>query len=353
MRTRWALTAFGALAGWAMLGSVSAAAPEPALATKAAEYRKLEQEHTLDALIEAVKQSTVSAQVPGRVVEINFDVDDFVPAGTVIIRLKNTEQRAGVEAAEASLREAQARHTEAETEHRRIADIYEKRLVAKAALDKAEADLAAARERLEAARATVKAAREQLGYTVITAPYSGVVVKRHIEIGEMASAGQPLMTGFSLDELRATATIPQNLIGAVRQHRQARILLPGQPGGIKAQALTFFPYADADSHSFRVRIALPRGVEGLYPGMVVKAALTTGMENRLVVPQTAVAHRSEVSAVYVVTAKGQVGFRQVRIGRRTGDGEVEILSGLEAGERVALDPVRAGIVLKQQRAGAR
>ncbi len=294
------------------------------------------QEHEFDALVEAVNQSTVSAQTSGRVVEINVDVDDFVEQGTVILRMRSAEQRAGVAAAEAHAREAQA-------EFDRVSDLVQRQLVAKATYDKAEAAL-------KAAKAALAQAREGLGYTVVRAPYSGFVVERHIEVGETANPGQPLMTGISLNALRATASVPQAHIATVRALSRARVTLPNGER-IEGKSLTISPFADPQTHTFKVRVDLPEGEQkGVYPGMFAKVAFATGEAQALLVPVQAVVHRSEVTGVYVVDAQDKVIFRQIRAGARHGD-RLEVLAGLSAGERVALDPIRAGVHLKEQRAG--
>ena len=115
---------------------------------------------------------------------------------------------------------------------------------------------------------------------------------------------------------------------------------------IAATKLTFFPYADPQSNVFKVRVYLPLKTEGLYPGMFVKTAFRIGEEIRLTVPQQALVQRGEVSAVYVVK-DDRISLRQVRPGRIEGD-RIEILAGLEPDEQVALDPIQAGIYLKQQ-----
>lgn len=316
------------------------------LAVVTVQARTTQQERVFDAVIEAVHQSTVSAQIVGRVVEINYDVDDFVPKGSVILRFRDSEQRARVEQAQASLQEAKARLTEAQDEYSRVKDIYAKKLVAKAELDKAEAGLKAARARVEAAEARLAEAREQLDHTVIKAPFAGVVTARHVELGETVGVGQPLMAGFSFEHLRATTQIPQAFVGAVREHGRARVVLPGGDS-VAAGSLRVFPFADEQSHAFNVRVNLPQGDHGVYPGMFVKVAFVTGVEERLLVPAGAVVKRSELTGVYVLGADGRLSLRQVRIGARHGD-QVEVLAGLEAGEQVALDPIAAGIALKQQ-----
>lgn len=346
--TRSLLLLWGLL--FAAPGSIVAAGPPFPVAE--AKLQTLPVEQVLDGVVEAVNQSTVSAQTAGRVEEIMVDVNDFVPQGAPIIRLRNIEQRAGLDQAQANLREAQARHLEAQAEYNRIRGVYEKQMVSRAQMDTATAAFDAAKARLEAAQAGVAQAKESLGYTTVNAPYGGIVLQRHVQLGETVQPGKPLMTGFSLDELRVVVSVPQRLIVPVRQYKQARVFPPNGGTGIPAEKLTFFPYADPQSNVFKVRVYLPKKTQGLYPGMFVKAALRVGEDNRLVVPRPALVQRGEVSGVYVAK-DAKVSLRQVRPGRIEGE-VVEILAGLEAGEQVALDPIRAGVYLKdrqQQPAG--
>ena len=322
-------------------------------ATATADYHEVADEHLFDAVIEAVQKATVTAQTSGRVLDVYFDVEDYVPKDGVLLRIRDTEHGARVAQAEASLKEAQARVKEAQDQYQRMQDLFDKQHVSKADMDRAQADLDAARARVEAARANLQQAKEQLGYTIVRAPYSGIVVERHVESGESVNPGQPLMTGFSLERLRAVTVVPQNLIEQVRDQAQARILVSGQgERQILAEKLTFTPYADQQTHTFQVRVDLPEGELGIYPGTFVKVGFVTGRARRLMVPVAAVAFRSEVRGVYVVKDDGTVSLRQVRVGRARGD-QIEVLAGLGAGERIALDPVAAAVYLKRSEAEAR
>lgn len=327
----------GGIVALAGLGSAAAESQLP-FEVAAAESRTVVREAVVNAVIEAVQRATVSAQTSGRVVEVNFDTDDYVTKGSVLIRFRDAEQRAALKA-------AQARYSEAEAEFNRIKDIYEKQLVAKAAFDRAEAAF-------KAARAGLDQAQEQIEHTVVRAPYSGIVVKRHIEVGEVANPGQALMTGLSLERLRAVADVPQAYIDTLRNLSRARVLVPDGAGSVEGSKLTISPYADPVSHTFKVRVDLPPGQHGVYPGMFAKVAFAVGEESRLLVPAAAVVHRSEVTAVYVVGEGDHIALRQIRAGRTLPDGSMEVLAGLAAGERVALDPIRAGIHLKGQRGGS-
>lgn len=308
--------------------------------------------YVADARIEAVHKATVAAETTGRIKEIYFDVDDVVEAGSILIRFTDTEQRAQLSRAQAAKKEAEARLNEAQEEHTRITAIYAQRLVPKSAMDKADADLKAARQRVIASEAGVKQAQEQLEYTVVRAPYAGIVVERHVNVGEPVRPGSPLMTGFSLAKLRATASVSQSVVEAVRQHSQAAISVNSvkAPVLVSGKAITIYPYADSVTHSFTVRMQLESVPEGFYPGMFAKATFTIGEKSGLFVPASAVVFRSEVTAVYVIDDQGRLSFRVVRLGHRLDD-RLQILAGLDEGELVAVDPVHAGILLKEQRSG--
>lgn len=324
------------------------------LVTASAESRNLPREYRLDGLVEAVNRTTVSAQTQGQVEEILYDVDDYVDKNAVLVRLKDTEHRTQVTQAAADLKSATARLQQAKDEFARVEGLYKKKNVSDSAMDQATADLTSAQAALEAATARLEQAREQLAYTQIRAPYSGIVTHRHVQLGEIASPGAPVMSGISLDELRVIVDVPQSVIPSVRggpkKGALARVYLPdGQ--AIETSKVTIFPFADLGSNTFKVRIDLPAETSGqlraLFPGMFVKTGFVVGEKRELTVPKAAVVQRSEVTGVYVVTEGDHVHFRQVRLGRALPDAEV-VLAGLIEGERVALDPIAAGALLKSQ-----
>jgi RND family efflux transporter MFP subunit len=314
--------------------------------TATASYQLAPRERIWDGTIEAVNRATVSSQTSGRVAEIVYDVDDFVEAGAIIMRFTDTEQRAALANARAAAQEARARFAEAESDHKRISAMFENGTVARARYDQARANFNAAEARLESALSGVASADEQLEYTIVRAPYAGIVSERHVEVGEMVRPGQPLMSGLSLESLRVSVDVPQSMIEPIREIGKARVYVGERV--IDGERLTFFPVADPAANTFRVRVDLPEGAVTLYPGMFVKVGFIVGETERLLVPENALVHRSELTAVYVV-AGAEVLLRQVRIGRLYGD-QVEVLAGLADGELVALDPMRAVLLLKERRA---
>lgn len=314
--------------------------------TQLAQYQTIDKISRVDAVLEAVKRSTVSAQTSGRITEVNFDIGDFVKANSVLVRISRVEQQPQLAAADALQQEAQVRLTEAEIEHERILGVYQKKLVAKSAMDKAEADLKASQKRYEAAKAKARQARARLKYTTVKAPYSGYVVKRFVDLGETVAPGKPIMSGLSLDQLRASAYIPQTLVNQVRALKVATVELEGRQ--IQSEKIQVSPQADPSSHAYLVRVYLPERTQKALPGMFVKLGLITGEQSVLLVPHKALVLRSELTAIYVVDSNQKAILRQVRVGRSY-DGGVEVLAGLSAGETIALDPIAAGIYIKEHK----
>lgn len=321
----------------------------PASAQEVFEVREVDTafERVFDGVVESVKQSTVSAQTSGRIEEIHFDVNDVVPKGAVLLRINDTEHQARLRQADADVREAKARAKEAQDDFNRIKNLVDRKLTSQADLDRAQATLKAAQARGDQAQARFAEAKQQLNYTVVSAPYPGVVVERHVQTGEAVQVGQSLMTGFSLDELRVATTIPQDMVAVARSVTQARILYDGE--SIASDSITVFPFADPGSHGFRVRVNLPSAGKGLSPGMFVKVAFPVATEKRLLVPQAAVVQRGEVTGVYVMVQGDAPSFRYVRLGRPQQPDRVEILAGLQPGESIAVDPRWAATVRRDSR----
>ena len=324
-----------------------AQAAEP-LATAAAEYRQVDEVYTADGTVEAVKQSTVAAQISGRIVEVRFDVGDRVNKGEVILRIDEREVSDALASTKAQLAQAQAALTNAQAHYERTRELFSQKFVSQAALDKALADYRAAQAQLEAATAASRQAATVKGFATVTAPYSGIVAARHVELGETVTPGKPLMTGFDPNDLRVAADIPQYRVSLITKETPTVIEFPALKQRVTARTVTVLPAADARTHTTRVRITLPHYVNGAYPGMYARVQFSLGSARKLVIPASAVVRRTEVTGAYVVSGSGEIQFRQLRLGEAAGEAGVEVLAGLRPGEKVALDPVKAAIAMKSK-----
>lgn len=354
-RSRWTrasrMLLIAALAGCAERAPESdTVVPKPALQTLTVAPERAARERIWDGVVEAVNQATLSAQTGGRVLELPFDVNDYVQVGDVVVRFTDIEQQSGRRRADAALGAARASLAEAEADYKRIADVYARKLVAKSQFDQTTARRGNAIAAVEAARAAARDAGEQVDYTVVRAPYSGVLTERHVKVGETVRPGQPLVSGLSMAKLRINVEVPQSEIAALREHREASVLL-SEGKRLAAESIVIFPFADPATHSYKLRLEMPEAETGLQPGMTVKTAFTLGQDERLFIPLTALVQRGEITAVYVID-EHRVTLRQLRTGHRFGE-RVEVISGLRAGETIATDPMAAATFAAASRKSAR
>jgi RND family efflux transporter MFP subunit len=345
------LTLAALVLGLAGCGSPEPPKPAPALEsqfkTAVVEMRDVELTYTAEAVVEAVRQSTVSAQIAGRIVDLRFDVGDYVKKGEVIARIDERAATQALAASEAQVRQAEAALRNARAEFERSRQLVAQKFLSQAALDRAEAEYKAAQARVTALLAGAGQAQTERSFATIVAPYSGLVSVRHVELGEMATPGKPLMTGFDPGTLRVTATVPQAQVAAIQAGAKARVEVPSSARWVEATQLTVIPTADPRTHTSQVRLGLPADVRGIYPGIYARAHFVTGRAAALLVPRAAVLQRSELTAVYVIAdsqaMRGAPQLRQIRLGTAGDEHAVEVLAGLRPGERVALEPVKAGM----------
>lgn len=319
--------------------AVSARQSAQAVPSVVATLERMPLEQRLAGTVEAIDSATVSAQTAGRVTALNYDVDDFVPAGAVIVRLRSTTQRAGLAQAEAAVSAAQADSDQAASNYQRIASLYRQRVLPKADYEHALASRDARAAQLAASQAALAKAREGLDYTEIRAPYAMVITRRLVRLGELVGPATAVVEGLAPERLRVDVEIPASEIAAVRRWQQAAIYVRGQR--IPATQLTIFPEASAASSTIHARLQLPaealRAYPGIYldPGMYVPVGLVVADAERLMIPSTAVVYRSELTGAYVLEGQHWT-LRYVRLGHRFGE-RVQVLAGLSPGERVATD----------------
>ena len=307
-----------------------------------------------DGVVEAVRQAALSAQTSGRVTAVEVDVNDHVEQGAVLLRLTAAEQQAGVNTARAQLQAAQAAANEAEQNYKRYAELGPRQYVSRAQIDQARAARDTAVATVAAARAQVAQAGQQTDYTVLRAPYAGVVSRRDVEPGEAVRPGQSLMTIYAPGELRIEVQVPQSVADAIRAVGRARVeLADGRQ--VDAAQVIVFPAADPTTHSVAVRIGVSDLSPAPAPGTTARIVFPVSGDATSLdivrIPSSALVQRGEVNGVYVLT-DGGLSLRQLRLGRNSGN-TVEVLAGLKPEEVIAADPVAAIQALAAQRESVR
>ena len=338
-----ALGALLLVAAQASLAAAPAPLPGPTIEAGAANATaSLDIEGTL----QAQQQVIVSAQAGGRVLVLSVKAGDRVKAGQLLAQIDDRELQAGVAGGDAGVAQAQAALLQAEQNAQRTRDLRAQGFISSAALDSANAQLQAAQAGLRLAQAGRTQATLARGHATVTAPFDGVVLATLVEAGDLAMPGRPLLTLYAPGRLRAVVHLPASRATLARAATAIEITLPG---GQRVQPVTRteLPTADAVSQTIEWRLDLsPTATATLSPGQPVQvrfagAAPAAAMPPGLSIPTSAVLVRSELTAVYAVQGNRFV-LKAVRLGTPQGD-RVPVLAGLRAGERIAADPVRAGL----------
>jgi RND family efflux transporter MFP subunit len=305
-----------------------------------------------DGTVEAVRQTVVAAQVPGAVVAIDVRAGDTVRAGQSLMRIDARSAELNAAAGDAQVAATRATLEVARRDLERQRQLFDKAYISRAALERAEAQQAATQAQLDALIAQAGAARTQSGLHRVLAPYAGVVAEVPVALGDMAMPGRALLTLYDPAALRVTAAVPQSVATRPPAAGTVRIALPGAtPEGAEVvpTRLAVLPTVDAATRTVQLRLDLPAGTAGTAPGGFARVRLPASAEpagsgrERLFVPLSVVVRRAEFAGLYVIDPKGRPLLRQVRLGPVAGD-EVEVLAGLSAGDRVALDPQAAARV---------
>ncbi|MFM2261514.1 MAG: hypothetical protein RI959_190 [Pseudomonadota bacterium] len=328
------------LAPWQALHAAGPAVPVMQVSAQATPA-----DMTLEGTLEAVKQSTLSAQANGRIVQLLVKAGDAVRTGQVLAVVDDRETQAGMERSQAGLSQAQAELRNAEANAKRTRELRGQGFLSQAALDMAETQLQGAQAGAQQAAAGQTLSKLAQGHTRLTAPYDGFVLATHAEAGDLAFAGKPLLTVYAPQPLRAVTHVPASRAAWATQASQVELQL--QDGlWVSPSSQTRMPAADPVSQTieWRFNLAAAQAAKQV-PGQQVKVrflGVGNASNHRLTVPETALLRRGELTAVYLAGSTGFV-LRAVRLGAQRGAAGVEILSGIKAGEKIALDPVRAGL----------
>ncbi|MFZ5841947.1 MAG: efflux RND transporter periplasmic adaptor subunit [Pseudomonadota bacterium] len=296
--------------------------------------------YVADGLVEAVRQSVLSAQTAGRIVERPVEAGASVKRGSLLVRIDDREAAQAESARRAELAAAEAQLANAQAELERTRQLFQKSLVGQAALDRAETAQRAALAQVRALSASSDVSTTQRSFTRVLAPYDGLVSAVQVQVGDMAVPGKPLLTVYDPSAMRIIASLPVALLSQWQREQTVTVALAQQTLTLTTAAITVLPVTDPNAQQVQVRLDLPQTPAGLLPGMFAKVLFPVGSRPQLQVPTSAVIQRGELSAVYVLNMQNQYSLRQVRLGARSGD-FVEVAAGLSDGEQIALDPVAA------------
>ncbi len=270
-------------------------------------------------------QATLSSRIQGTIDKLLVREGSRVSKGQLLIQLDSRDLQADLARAHAEVENAKA-HLD------RMNQLYVQDAVSKQEMENATRAYRVA----EASRRAVEA---QLSYTMVRAPFEGVITEKKVEAGELASPGQPLLKMEDPLHLRLEATVAEGDLKSVSRGDKIPVVIDALGGQTLTSLVSqILPAGDPQTHTFMVKVDLPKA-EGLRTGMFGRFPLEKGVTQTILVPATALVERGELSSVYVVGVGQIARLRWVKLGRRF-EQQVEILSGLNIGERVLVDGSR-------------
>lgn len=346
-RTCWLAVSLllAVVAGGATMSALAAVpagdASAPVVPTVDVRLRALRSPIRLDASFEAIRQSTVAAQVSGTIMQLPLTAGDDVRTGQVIAQIDTRDAEAFLARARAAVAQARAERVDALASWERSRTLVERGFLSGAALDAAQARLAAARATEEQASAASRQAALMREFTTVRAPWDGVATIVYADVGDLATPGLPIAAIQAPGQVRAIVQVPLSLIPAVREAADISVELSSGEILVPSRRI-LLPEVDpvAQTRELRLEFSQANGFPAV-PGQHARVHFAGAESARRTIPHTAILRRGELQAVYVAHGD-RFALRAIRIGRIQGE-EAEVLAGLQDGERVAIDPVRAGL----------
>jgi RND family efflux transporter MFP subunit len=180
-------------------------------------------------------------------------------------------------------------------------------------------------------------ARTALAYTRIRAPFAGVVTEKKVETGMLATPGSPMFTIEDTRRYRLEVTVDESELRTVRNGQVSPVMVDALGNvPLTGKVAQIIPAADATSRSFLVKVELPPDAR-LRSGLFGRAHFPRGERSALLIPYNSLVTRGQLQGVYVLDANQIAGLRYVTVGKNAGE-QIEILSGLQEGEKLASAP---------------
>lgn len=297
--------------------------------------------YTTSATVKAKTNSVVSSMVMGKVTSLAVQEGDVVKAGQLLLTIDNRDMAqkalgagAGVKAAQMAASSAAQNMKMAERTYQRYKNLYDEKVITKQEFDQYTTQKNVAAFEYQRANAGVQQASAGLGevrvyqsYARVTAPVSGVVTQRNIDLGSTAVQGQPLLTIEASGKMELVANVDESYLTKVKAGEEVTLEVGEKT--FKRKITKVVPSIDPATRTFKVKI----DIAGLTGGSFAKINIPVAKKEAIVVPQSAIVQKGELTGVYAVDSDNVISYRLIRTGKTFGD-KVEVLSGLSDGDKI-------------------
>lgn len=276
------------------------------------------QKSTYTSSVEAYAKNNIAPQQALRISKINVEIGDFVKAGQILAEMDGLQ-----------LQQAELQMKNNETEFQRLKGLYEAGGLSKSDLDAMELSYKVSKTTYQ----------NLLDNTILRSPINGVVSARNYDKGDLYSMSQPIYTVEQIAPVKLLVGISESEYSKVKKGNEVEISVDAFPGRtFKGTINRIYPTINQLTHTFNVEVIVPNRDYVLRPGMFARVTVRFGVNNNVVIPDTAVIKQtgSGERFVYVLNADGTVTYQNVKLGVRNG-GEFEVLEGIEDGAKVVVD----------------
>ena len=281
--------------------------------------------------VKARVSSVIASRVMGTVTSVHVRAGDRVTAGQLMAAIDDRDAAQKVRAAEQAYEAARQGRSMADLTWQRYKKLHDEKALARQEIDQIETQKKVADAQYEQAKAGLEEARVWQGFTRITAPAAGVVTEKRIDAGSMAMPGVPLFTVESEGGFQLEVAVDEALSGKIPVGANAVVTIDTLGLNTTGKVIEVIPAVDPATRTFIVKIALAD--KGLKSGLFARVRLPRGEREAILVPKGAVVEKGQLTGVFAVDPRGIVTYRLVRTGK-THEGGVEVLSGLQAGDRI-------------------
>lgn len=290
--------------------------------------------------VKAKTISVIASRVMGTITSVKVKEGDRVHAGQILMTIDDRDIAQRVKAAEKAVEAAKQNKSLSDITYQRYKRLHDEKAISQQEIDQIETQKKVADIEYEKARAMLAEAQVHYGFTRITAPISGVVTEKKIELGSMAVPGIPILTVEDNSHFRIEANVDERLSGKLKIGMPVDVIIDSVGQKTKGRISEIIPAVDPMSRTFLIKVDLK--MPSLKTGIYGKVLIPEGKKEAILVPQKAIVEKGQLVGVYVVDKQGVITYRLIKAGKKYGE-QIEVLSGLSGGEKIIIDGIEKAV----------